>query len=155
ARRSMRLGWLHSRTKRVSRSTTATWSASSKNTMGDRELTPLALSIVVPVYRSAEILPKLIEETQAVLAGSSVAGNFELLLVCDPSPDNSWSVIESLASRYPFVRGIHLRRNAGQHNATMAGLRFARGRRIVVMDDDLQHPPAAIPSMLAALDRGF
>jgi undecaprenyl-phosphate 4-deoxy-4-formamido-L-arabinose transferase len=64
-------------------------------------------------------------------------------------------VIETLSKQYAFVRGIHLRRNAGQHNATMAGLRYARGRRIVIMDDDLQHPPSAVPSLIAALDAGF
>jgi glycosyltransferase involved in cell wall biosynthesis len=113
------------------------------------------LSIVVPVYRSATILPRLVEHIEAALSPHYTAHAFELLLVCDASPDESWQVIQQLSSAYRFVRGINLRMNAGQHNATMVGLRYARGRRIVVMDDDLQHPPSAIPSLLAALDRGF
>jgi polyisoprenyl-phosphate glycosyltransferase len=115
----------------------------------------LAVSTVVPVYRSAEILPQLVDRIAAALTCSGAAGNFEIVLVCDASPDRSWDVIESLARDHSFVRGICLRRNAGQHNATMAGLHYAAGERIVIIDDDLQHPPEAIPQMLAELDRGF
>lgn len=111
--------------------------------------------MVVPVYRSAEILPALVGRIAAALGGTGSAGNFEIVLVCDASPDRSWDVIESLSRDHAFVRGIRLRRNAGQHNATMAGLHFASGRSIVIIDDDLQHPPEAIPRMLAELDRGF
>ena len=64
-------------------------------------------------------------------------------------------MIRDLASRYSFVRGLSLRRNFGQHNATMAGLHQARGKMVVVMDDDLQHPPEAIARMLAALEEGY
>jgi polyisoprenyl-phosphate glycosyltransferase len=113
------------------------------------------LSVVVPVYRSATILPRLVQELQRTLIGLQSVHDYELLLVCDASPDNSWSTIQKLALEYHFVRGIELRKNTGQHNATMAGLRFAQGSRIVVMDDDLQHPPSAIPSLVAALDAGF
>lgn len=123
--------------------------------MDDRESGAPAVSIVVPVYRSAEVLPRLVSETELAMLAGNAAGDFELLLVCDASPDESWTVIQELAGRLHFVRGVLLRKNAGQHNATMAGLRYARGRRIVVMDDDLQHPPSAIPTLLAALDRGF
>jgi glycosyltransferase involved in cell wall biosynthesis len=115
----------------------------------------LAVSVVVPVYRSAEILPELVTRIAAALGGNVGTGAFEILLVCDASPDRSWEVIESLARDRAFVRGICLRRNAGQHNATMAGLHYASGERIVIIDDDLQHPPEAIPQMLAELDRGF
>jgi len=115
----------------------------------------LALSVVVPVYRSATILPKLVVETAGALASAGLLGQFELVLVCDASPDDSWNVIEGLARQDPFVRGILLRRNAGQHNATMAGLHQVRGRQVVIMDDDLQHPPSAIPRMLAELDNGY
>src|SRR5688500_2012555 len=92
------------------------------------------LSIVEPVYGSVAILPRLVEEIEAAISTVEPIKDFELLLVCDASPDGSWSVIETLSKQYAFVRGIHLRRNAGQHNATMAGLRYARGRRIVIMD---------------------
>jgi polyisoprenyl-phosphate glycosyltransferase len=116
--------------------------------------TPL-LSIVVPVYRSAEILPLLVAQTELALKGTDAEGRFEMVLVCDASPDSSWQVIESLARQHAYVRGVDLRRNAGQHNATMAGLHYAGGRYVVIMDDDLQHPPAAIPRMLAVLADGY
>jgi len=113
------------------------------------------VSVVVPVYRSAEILPRLAEETERVLVAAGHEGRMELILVCDASPDDSWQVIQQLAMVMPWVHGVLLRKNAGQHNATMAGLARARGSRIVVMDDDLQHPPSAIPMLLAELDRGY
>ena len=121
--------------------------------MADTNEPRLAVSTVVPVYRSAEILPQLVDRIAAALAGGGAAGNFEIVLVCDASPDESWDVIQTLAREHSFVRGICLRRNAGQHNATMAGLHYAAGERIVIIDDDLQHPPEAIPQMLAELDR--
>jgi polyisoprenyl-phosphate glycosyltransferase len=108
------------------------------------------ISIVVPVYRSAAILPELVATVAEVMRGTCV----ELVLVCDASPDNSWSVIGDLAKQYAFIRGICLRKNAGQHNAIMAGLAHSRGEFIVVMDDDLQHPPSAIPLLLNALGNG-
>jgi glycosyltransferase involved in cell wall biosynthesis len=119
------------------------------------ELPVPALSIVVPVYRSEEILPKLVETTGAALEQAGLRGRFEMLLVCDASPDGSWNVIVRLAREHQFVRGVLLRKNTGQHNATMAGLARARGGQVVIMDDDLQHPPAAIPDLLAELDRGY
>lgn len=113
------------------------------------------VSVVVPVYRSAEILPRLAEETARALVAAGYEGHIELIFVCDASPDDSWQVIQQLAMVMPWVHGVLLRKNAGQHNATMAGLTRARGSRIVVMDDDLQHPPSAIPMLLAELDRGY
>ena len=113
------------------------------------------LSIVVPVYGSAAIIPRLVAEVQSAMVAEGMAGQFELVLVNDASPDQSWSVIREMASAHAFVRGINLRRNAGQHNATMAGLHHVRGDVVVIMDDDLQHPPEAIGGMLRALDGGF
>lgn len=113
------------------------------------------LSIVVPVYRSASILPKLVEKIDAAMFKEGLADRFELLLVNDASPDNSWSVIRSLATAHTFVRGINLRRNTGQHNAIMAGLNHVQGKFIAVMDDDLQHPPDALGDMLRALEEGY
>ena len=113
------------------------------------------LSIVVPVYRSAAILPLLVETIQRELQAANLLDTCELLLVNDSSPDNSWQVIRDLANKYPFVKGISLRRNFGQHNATMAGLNHATGSIVVIMDDDFQHPPEAIARMIAALDEGY
>ena len=113
------------------------------------------LSIVVPVYRSAPILPQLVEQIHAEMCKEGLDGSFELLLINDASPDNRWQVICSLAATHPFIKGISLRRNFGQHNATMAGLNHANGEITVIMDDDLQHPPHAIGGMLRALAEGY
>lgn len=115
----------------------------------------LELSIVVPVYRSEKILPKLVEAVSDVSKSIGVSDSFELILVNDCSPDQSWMVIKNLAQKYGFVKGINLRKNFGQHNATMAGLNSSSGKFVVVMDDDLQHPPESIGDMLFALKSGF
>ena len=112
----------------------------------------LELSVVIPVYGSASILPNLAKRLAEVLEPTLGNGRYEVILVHDHGPDNSWQVITELARERPWLRGIDLRRNAGQHNALMAGLSVASGRFIVTMDDDLQHDPADIPRILQALE---
>jgi len=107
------------------------------------------------VYRSENILPTLVEKIHAAMINSNMSDQFELLLVNDCSPDNSWAVICSMADKYQFIKGISLRRNFGQHNATMAGLNHISGDIVVIMDDDMQHPPEAISDMVAAISGGF
>ena len=111
-----------------------------------------SISVVVPVYRSAESLPELVATAAPVLA--NLADQYEIIFVNDGSPDNSWSVIEALAQQYQQVRGINLMRNYGQHSALLCGIRAARYELIITMDDDLQHPPEAIPLLLATLSEG-
>ena len=112
-----------------------------------------ALSVIIPVYRSADSLPELLAELARVLP--TVATIFEVVLVDDASPDDSWRVIQALIPQYPFLRAIQLMRNYGQHNALLCGIRAAQGDVIVTMDDDLQHPPDQIRALLAELDKGF
>ncbi|HZZ95348.1 MAG TPA: glycosyltransferase family 2 protein [Usitatibacter sp.] len=113
------------------------------------------VSIVVPVYRSETILPRLAEEVLEAMKARGWENAFELILVNDVSPDDSWEVVKKLATRYPFVHGVALAGNVGQHNASMAGLGQARGEVVVIMDDDLQHPPEAVGSMVDAIRSGF
>jgi glycosyltransferase involved in cell wall biosynthesis len=110
-------------------------------------------SVVVPVYNSAETLEPLVQRLQPVL--QSIADQYEVLLVNDGSRDESWQKIQQLADKYPWVQGINLMRNYGQHNATLCGVRQARYEVTITMDDDLQHPPEEIPALLAKLDEGF
>lgn len=112
------------------------------------------VSIVIPVYNSESILPNLTEQIREEMVRERLGESFELLLVNDCSPDDSWSVICSLAERHTFVRGISLRKNTGQHNAIMAGLNHTRGELVVMMDDDLQHPPKALGEMIRTLQNG-
>jgi glycosyltransferase involved in cell wall biosynthesis len=112
-----------------------------------------SISIVIPVYKSSEILEELIVELSQTLA--EVYPEHEIILVNDGSPDRSWQVIEELSSRFPRVRGIKMMRNYGQHNALLCGIRAAAYPILVTMDDDLQHPPAEIPKLLERLDQGY
>ena len=109
--------------------------------------------MVVPVYKSEASLPLLVQRLQPVLA--TLSSQYELLLVDDGSPDRSWEVIELLVSKNPWVRGIRLMRNYGQHNALLCGIRAASYEIIVTMDDDLQHPPEELPKLLAKLEEGY
>ena len=107
---------------------------------------------MVPVYNSQVTLPVLIDRLGAMLPG--VAARFEVVLVNDDSHDGSWAVIGQMARKHPWVRGVDLMRNYGQHNALLAGIRAARYAVTVTMDDDLQHPPEEIPLLLDALGKG-
>jgi undecaprenyl-phosphate 4-deoxy-4-formamido-L-arabinose transferase len=123
-----------------------------KPTMSSAPAMQPSLSVVVPVYRSETTLPLLVERLQPVLA--ALADDYELILVNDCSPDRSWEVIEQLAAKHPWVRGLWLMRNYGQHNALLCGIRAARHEVIVTMDDDLQNPPEEIGILLAKLAEG-
>jgi len=109
------------------------------------------ISIVVPVYGSAAILPRLIDAIAESLGGE----RYEVILVHDCGPDDSWSVIQRLSGQDARVRGVNLRRNVGQHSAIMAGLTVAQGKIIVTMDDDLQHAPSDIPLLCRKIEEGF
>jgi undecaprenyl-phosphate 4-deoxy-4-formamido-L-arabinose transferase len=111
------------------------------------------LSVVVPIYRGEKLLEPLVERLSKSLPG--FAKKYEVILVNDGSPDGSWAVIERLAKKYKWVRGIRLMRNFGQHNATLCGVRLAQYEVVVTMDQDLQHPPEEIPVLLAELEKGF
>ena len=111
------------------------------------------ISVVVPVYNSELILPALIKRLAPALA--SLAGQYEVVLVNDCSRDQSWKVIQELSRSFPWIRGINLMRNYGQHNALLCGIRAARFDTLVTMDDDLQHPPEEIHKLVAKLKEGF
>lgn len=113
----------------------------------------MELSIIVPVYRSAECLPELARRVQDAVRDRFSA--YELIMVNDASPDASWKVISSLIDGFPFVVGLNLRKNVGQDNAIMAGLHYATGDAVVIMDDDLQHDPTDIAALCQALGDGF
>ena len=112
----------------------------------------LDVSIVIPVYGSEEILPSLISEI--AFAMKSAKYDYEIILVCDASPDQSWTVINELSIENSHIKGILLRVNVGQHNALMAGLRKASAPVIVTMDDDLQHSPANIIALVEKIADG-
>jgi undecaprenyl-phosphate 4-deoxy-4-formamido-L-arabinose transferase len=109
------------------------------------------ISVVIPVYNSADILPALYSRLRDVL--TALGKPFEIVFVDDGSRDASWRVLERLHLADPsHVVAIQLMRNFGQHNALMCGFRSARGDYVITMDDDLQHPPEEIPKLLAAIE---
>ncbi len=112
----------------------------------------MSVSVVIPVYESARILPALLERVTAVLDRLGEA--WEIILVNDGSRDESWKAIQTACASRPGVHGIDLMSNFGQHNALLAGIRAARHDVVVTMDDDLQNPPEEIPQLLGALTEG-
>jgi glycosyltransferase involved in cell wall biosynthesis len=111
------------------------------------------ISVVVPVYRSEVILRDLVQQLAQVLP--LLAEQYELILVNDSSPDRVWDVITQLVREIPWVRGINLMRNYGQHNALLCGIRATQYDVVVTMDDDLQHPPEEISKLLEKLATGY
>ena len=81
--------------------------------------------------------------------------SYELVMVEDGSPDDSWRVLSAMQRQDPeHIVAVQLMRNYGQHNALMCGFRHAQGKLIVTMDDDLQHPPEEIPKLIDAIIAG-
>lgn len=118
--------------------------------MKSAELTPpVDLSVVIPLYNSAEILPHLLRRLTAVLP--TFTRRYEIILINDGSADHTWQMVSEQIGQFAGVRAINMMRNYGQHNALLAGIRLAQYPLIVTMDDDLQNPPEEIPKLLAAL----
>jgi glycosyltransferase involved in cell wall biosynthesis len=112
----------------------------------------LELSVVVPVYGCRDCLPELHERLTRQL--EAISSDYELILVDDRSPDDSWTVLKALAESDPHVKAIRLSRNFGQHNAITAGLAASQGEWTVVMDCDLQDPPEEISTLYDAARHG-
>jgi glycosyltransferase involved in cell wall biosynthesis len=112
--------------------------------------TCFALSIVIPVYNGARSIADLVRALEHL----SIAGGHEIVLVNDGSADNSLAVCHALfdKARVP-VTLVNLARNHGEHNAVMAGLRYATGAHVITMDDDLQNPPEEVERLLAYSQR--
>ena len=101
----------------------------------------VGLSIVIPVYRGATTIGRLVEALSALRP----AGGLEIVLVNDGSPDNSGEVCQELVRRAPVpLTYVEHARNFGEHNAVMTGLRHASGAYVITMDDDLQNPPEEV-----------
>lgn len=107
------------------------------------------VSIIVPVYNSSANLNKLSKEIRSNVKKQL---NYEILLVNDFSVDDSWNIIKHLSKKNRNIRGINLKKNYGQHTAIFVGLKYARGKKIITMDDDLQHPPKSLNNIIDALN---
>ena len=110
------------------------------------------ISVVSPVYRGEKMVSELVRRN--VKALQTITDDYEIILVNDASPDNSWQAIEAECKKNPNVKGLNLSRNFGQHYAITAGLSYAQGEWIVVMDCDLQDRPEEIPNLYAKAREG-
>jgi len=113
----------------------------------------LEISIVSPVYSAENIIEKLVNEIQKVMHQLNVT--YEIILVDDRSPDNSWEIMRQLSTKFPEVKSIRLSRNFGQHPAIMAGLSIAQGEWVVVMDCDLQDQPKELVKLYNKALEGY
>jgi polyisoprenyl-phosphate glycosyltransferase len=108
----------------------------------------ISVSVIIPVYNAEESLPELITTLSRVLKDRYT---YEMIAVNDASADKSLTVLRQLGEKNPHLFIIDLAKNSGQENAILAGLKFVRYENIVCIDDDLQHDPADIPSLLECL----
>jgi dolichol-phosphate mannosyltransferase len=111
------------------------------------------LSIVIPTYKSEANLPSLIERLENVL--SEMKYKYEIIFVNDNSPDNTMSVLRKFCSSKPAIKVVSLSRNFGQQLAISAGLKYASGDAVIIMDDDLQDPPEFIPALIRKWEEGY
>lgn len=114
--------------------------------------TPPEISIVVPAFNEAEGLATFLDQLFAVLKICS--DSHEVWVVDDGSRDATWERLRAELARHPDLHGVKFTRNFGKEAAILAGLRQARGRAVIVMDADGQHPPALLPEMIAPWREG-
>ncbi len=111
------------------------------------------LSIIIPVYNEEHSLPELYRRLIIVLA-KELKVKHELIFVDDGSNDNSWNVVEGLHKKNRNVKGIKLSQNCGHDLAIKSGLDHCKGRIVVCMDSDLQHPPEILEKIYKSINSG-
>lgn len=114
----------------------------------------IIVSVVIPVYNSAETLHALNDRLVSVIE-NLVGPQYEIIFVNDGSKDSSWNRLKQIASENEKIIAINLTRNFGQHNAIMCGFSQARGVYVVTIDDDLQIPPEEIPKIFEKIESGY
>ncbi len=109
-------------------------------------------SVVIPIYNEEDNIPELLARLSTVM---EILGSYEIILVDDGSRDRSWQLIKELHDRDKRVKGISFSRNFGHHVAITAGLDYAGGNTIILMDGDLQDQPEEIPKLWEKLKAGY
>lgn len=113
-------------------------------------MTAQKCSVVIPVYQSTSSLRELHARITTVF--DTIGRSFEIIMVQDGGDEQTWQIMQSLKKIDSRIKIIRLTRNFGQHNAMICGFTFASGDYVITMDDDLQNPPEAIPTLLQALE---
>lgn len=111
------------------------------------------ISIVSPIYMAEHIAQKLVEEIEKSMTKINIS--YEIILVDDRSPDDSWNTIKQLSKNHPNVKSFRLSRNFGQHATIISGLSKASGNWVVVMDCDLQDQPKEIEKLYKKAKEGY
>lgn len=112
------------------------------------------VSFVIPCYRSSQTIGRVVEEIDTTMKALAGYG-YEIVLVNDASPDDTFEVIRTLCAGRRDICGVNLAKNFGQHAALMAGFRHARGDVVVCLDDDGQTPAGEVGKLLARLEEGY
>lgn len=113
----------------------------------------MKISIVSPIYKGEKMLRHLVERCEAAV--STITDDYELILVNDCSPDNSWEVLKGICAEDKHVKAIDHSRNFGQHPAISTGFKYVTGDWVVLMDCDLQDRPEDIPALYAKAQEGW
>jgi len=111
------------------------------------------LSVIIPIWNERENVRELAKRIYSAVDGLGI--DYEILYIDDGSTDGTRDILEELDREYACLRVIFLTRNFGQHPATLAGLKYARGKVMITMDADLQNDPADIPKFLNELEKGY
>lgn len=114
----------------------------------------MLVSFVIPCYRSEVTLPGVIDEIKSTM-GKLSKFDYEVILVNDSSPDDTWGTIKRLVNENDNITGINFAKNFGQHSGLMAGLRETKGDYVVCLDDDGQTPADEVGKLLDKLEEGF
>ena len=121
--------------------------------MSEHKMKKKEISIVIPVYNSHECVAEITRQIEDAMSKKGIS--YEQIMVNDCSKDTSWDEIKKEGAKNPNLLGINLRKNGGQDSAILAGLNYASGKFVVIMDDDLQHSPYDIPKLYAEIQKGF
>jgi dolichol-phosphate mannosyltransferase len=111
------------------------------------------LSIVVPVYNEEQTIGRFLAATRAAL--DPVADDYEIIFAADPCKDRTLEIIRDESANDPRIKAIVLSRRFGQPSATFAGMSYASGDAVIVIDCDLQDPPSLIPEMVRLWESGY
>ena len=112
------------------------------------------VSFVIPCYRSEQTLPKVVEEIKTAMSALKDTYDYEIVLVNDCSPDDTYEAIRKLAAEDKKIKGINLAKNFGQHAALMAGFHHVTGEIVVCLDDDGQTPADEVGKLLKGIENG-
>lgn len=112
------------------------------------------ISIVIPCYNSSKMIERVIDSIKDTISEREEY-DYEIILINDGSPDNTWEVISNLAKKNPIITAINFSKNFGQHNAMMAGYRHTTGDYILGMDDDGENDPKLMFKLIDKLSEGY